>query len=150
VWFPNPLLPPPHGEYISPQRWHQLYANGIIISNISHRRFLQSFPPPPPSPGAVETHSFGSEVDAEVSNDGGHTFIPIMGSADVTVRMAYAGNDGETQLYDTEMLALNLALPGGIMLRESPTRASTGRTTVRLQPGGGYSIGSFFDVFTEI
>ena len=60
-WFPQLLLPPPHSEYISPQKWHQLYASGIIISNVTHRRFLQSFPPPPPG-GAPETHAFGSEV----------------------------------------------------------------------------------------
>jgi len=51
------------------------------------------------------------------------------------------------------MLALDLtASPGAVlMLRESPTRASLGKTTIQSQAsGGGYRIGSFFDVFTEI
>src|SRR5207248_1472856 len=117
-WFPQLLLPPPHSEYISPQKWHQLYASGIIISNVTHRRFLQSFPPPPPG-GAPETHAFGSEVAGEVSMDGGKTFTPFSGDANVVVRMSYAGNSGDTQLYDTEMLSLNLTGPGGLMIRES-------------------------------
>src|SRR5207247_1134427 len=52
----------------------------------------------------------------------------------------------------TEMLRLDISggtLPVGVMIRESPTRASTGKTTVR-PIEGGYMIGSFFDVFPEI
>jgi len=147
-WFPTPLLPPPQGEYISPQKWHQLYANGIIISNVSHRRFLQSFPAP--QPFTTETHSFGSEVAGQISMDGGQTFVPLKGSADVTVRVTHTGTAGGTQMYDTEMLALNLTTANGVMVRESPSKASLGKTTVTPNPGGGFAIGSFFDVFTEI
>ena len=60
---------------------------------------------------------------------------------------------GATQFFDTEMLALSISgggLPGGMMIRESPTKASLGRTTIRPDPGGGYRIGSFFDIFTEM
>ncbi|MEY2409114.1 MAG: hypothetical protein QOF48_1784 [Verrucomicrobiota bacterium] len=149
-WFPNPNLPPLQGEYVSPQRWHQLYANGIIISNVSHRRFLQSFPPP--ASGTTETHSFGSDVAGEVSLDGGHTFMPfvVMGTADVTVRITHAGTVGTTQTYDTEMLSMVLMTTNGLKLRESPSKASLGRTTVTPNPGGGFVIQSFFDVFTEL
>src|SRR5262249_4837746 len=40
-------------------------------------------------------------------------------------------------------------LPGGVMVRESPTKASLGRTSVRTT-ASDYRIGSFFDVFTEL
>jgi hypothetical protein len=40
-------------------------------------------------------------------------------------------------------------LPGGVMIRESPTRASNGGGSVLPVPGG-YMIDSFFDIFTEI
>ena len=40
-------------------------------------------------------------------------------------------------------------LPAGVSIRESPTRASTGKTTVRTATGG-YQIDSFFDIWTEI
>lgn len=60
---------------------------------------------------------------------------------------------GEPVLFDTEMLAMNLAggpLPPGVMIRESPTRPSLGRTTITDVGGGLYRIDSFFDVFTEL
>jgi hypothetical protein len=50
------------------------------------------------------------------------------------------------------MLQLNISggtLPPGVMIRESPTRASAGRHVVR-QVDGGYQITSFFDVFLEV
>jgi hypothetical protein len=148
VWFPQPLLPPQQGEYVSPERWHQLYANGIIISNASHRRFMQSFPPP--APGTTNTHTFGSAIEVEVSQDGGNTFSTVLMTANSTVRVGHAGTGGDgTHHFDTEMLALNLTGPG-FMIRESPTRRSTGQTTIRPASGGGHSIGSFFDIFTEV
>src|SRR5438477_10706248 len=51
------------------------------------------------------------------------------------------------------MLALNLSgnSPyGPFMIRESPTLASTGQTTITDIGGGLYHIDSFFDVFTEL
>ena len=57
-----------------------------------------------------------------------------------------------------EMLAFSCTIPAGgsgtpagssVMLRESPTRASTGRVRVCTCPDG-YMVSSFFDIFTEI
>jgi hypothetical protein len=42
------------------------------------------------------------------------------------------------------------SMPAGIRLRESPTLASTGQTTIRSNATGGFYVSSFFDVFTEI
>lgn len=59
--------------------------------------------------------------------------------------------DPSTRTFDTEMLQLDLmGLPPGMMIRESPTRASTGRTSLQGLPTPGYHIDSFFDVFTEL
>ena len=59
--------------------------------------------------------------------------------------------DGRS-FYDTEMLSLNLhgSSPiGPFMIRESPTRASTGRVTQQAL-GSDYPADSFFDIFFEI
>jgi hypothetical protein len=63
----------------------------------------------------------------------------------------------ELQVFDTEMLSLSIGGgggggggSGGFLLRESPTKRSTGQTTIRALPGGGYDVDSFFDVFTEL
>jgi hypothetical protein len=72
-----------------------------------------------------------------------------------TMRIAGTAPGGqEPRVFDMEVLELNLTgLLGGVepfMLRESPTLASTGQTTITLEPGGTYRIDSFFDVFTEL
>jgi hypothetical protein len=144
----SPNLPPPADEYISPEKWHALYANGIIISNASHKRFTQSQPPPPP--GQSQTHSFGSQVEMDVIMPG-QPPVHVMVPANVVVQVGSTTKDtGDTRFFDTEMLQLNLTgLPNGMMVRESPTKASLGRTSVRLS-GTQYRIGSFFDIFTEL
>jgi hypothetical protein len=149
--FPNPNLPPTNSAYISPRQWHALYANGIVVSNVIHRRFLQSYPPPPA--GGTNVHTFGSEIGLLVALVPNQPLRLASAPATVTVQVANRGigPNGE-QLYDTEMLALDMhggTLPSGVMIRESPSKASLGKTTV-LQSSTGFLITSFFDVFTEI
>jgi hypothetical protein len=151
--FPNNLLPVLAGQYVSPQQWHAYYANGIVITNVIHRRFTTAITPPPP--GFSTSHTFGSQVEMDVSTDGGlrysHMNAPATVSVQITCRL---GNDGVTEYYDTEMTQLSIAggeLPGGVMIRESPTKASLGRTTSSsVLTGGGYQTDSFFDIFTEV
>jgi hypothetical protein len=147
-------LPITNQPYVSPQQWHAAYANGIYISNVTHRGFTQGFPPPP-IPGGSNTENFGSTVDMQVSLDGGHTFQPASASMSVAVAVVHrpALSSGGMQVYDTEMLSLDMSggnLPGGVRIRESPTKQSLGRTSIRPDPQGGFRIGSFFDIFTEI
>ena len=147
---PTPNLPPPDGQYISPAKWHALYANGIIITNASHKRFLQSFPPPPP--GGSQVESTGSTVEGQVSMNGGASFSPFSAPAAMQVQVSSTMDAGNTRYFNTEMLALNISggsLPGGIMVRESPSKQSLGRTSVRTD-AADYKVSSFFDIFTEV
>jgi fluoride ion exporter CrcB/FEX len=150
--FTNNLLPALTGEYISPQQWHAYYANGIVITNVIHRQFTAAIPPP--LPGTTTSHTFGSQLEFDVSYDGGSTFTHATAPATVGVQItARLGDDGTTVYYDTEMQQLDIAggtLPGVVQIRESPSKASKGRTTSSGVPGGGYKMDSFFDVFTEI
>jgi hypothetical protein len=60
----------------------------------------------------------------------------------------------EPRVFDTEMLELNISgdfnPASHFLIRESPTLASTGKTTVEALPGGQFRIDSFFDIFTEM
>ncbi|PWU08968.1 MAG: hypothetical protein C5B50_28640, partial [Verrucomicrobia bacterium] len=150
---PNPNLPPLDGNYVSPARWHALYANGIIITNASHNRFTQTYPPPPP--GGGQTENFGSTVSGLISMNGGASFQPFSAPASVQVQVNSRSDEdnGATRYFDTEMLSLNLSggnLPGGVMVRESPSKASLGRTSVRTDSSNNYHVSSFFDIFTEV
>ena len=53
----------------------------------------------------------------------------------------------------TQLLQLDMSggsLPAGVDVRLSPTIPSTGTTTFAPNPGGGFMINSFFDIFTEL
>ena len=149
----SPNLPLQNSSYVSPAQWHAAYANGIYISNVTHRAFTQNYPPPPA--GATNNETFNSMVDLQVSMDGGKTFTSASVPMSCAVQVISRPNlsSGAAQVYDTEMLSLNLSggtLPGGIMVRESPSKASLGRTSIRPDPSGGYHVSSFFDIFTEV
>lgn len=147
---PTDCLPPPRtyaGEF------HALYAAGLVdLRDPIHSGFTSCEPPPPPVPGATTYETFSSVVDATVSISGGPP-TPVTAPATCTVAVTFAGMVGDTQLFDTEMLALDIAggtLPPGFLIRESPTYASPGATTIRPAPDGGFRMTSFFDVFTEL
>ena len=70
----------------------------------------------------------------------------------MTVRVTSTQDEGITRYFETEMEQLELSgptLPGGIMIRESPTRASPGRTSIRAN-GTDNDCDSFFDIFIEV
>ena len=112
---------------------------------------------PPPKRGDTVITAFACTVGGEVSSDDGATWVPFQGPGTCTMSVTnplFQENQtaGENPLYDTEMLALSVSLPGGVMVRESPTKASTGKTSVRftIKDDRPFAIDSFFDVFTEL
>jgi hypothetical protein len=88
-------------------------------------------------------------IDVDPQPTSPWTITPAGGKKFFRVR---SGQPGFT-FYDTEMLQLDISgigLPAGMMIRESPTLASTGKTAISPAAGGGFIIDSFFDVFTEL
>lgn len=145
----NPNVPPIDGKYVSPADWHANFAAGIVIKNVIHSGFTDSFPPPPPS--QYDTHSFGSRIDGMVSMDNGQNYQPFWATGNVTVRIASGTDSGNTRNFDTEMLQLDISggsLPPGVMIRESPTQTTPGQTSIT--SGDYYAIDSFFDVYIEL
>src|SRR5262249_37737481 len=140
------LLPPPNDVYISPALYHQLYQQGIVIKDIRHSFFTHS--QLPPQPGQTQVHQFDSQVDVQLSTDGGQTYHPARVPGAVTIE---ATGDGGGD-YDTETTQVDLAGGdfGSLRIRESPTLPSRGGTKIELQSDGTYRIHSFFDVFTEL
>ena len=153
---PRKVLPMPNGQYISPAAWHQLYANGIVIKDIRHKLFTQWMEPPPF--GASHTHTFDSQLDFQLSTDGGATFIAARAPATMTVQISDEREFQGRTTYETTVTQLDVAggdLPPGVMIRESPTKASMGGTSSLAGgggggAGGGAAISSFFDIFTEV
>jgi hypothetical protein len=106
-------------------------------------------PPFPPPVGPYHFDSF-FDVFSEISLPGG-TPETLSGQGHVQFTEVL----GATNTFDT-VLSLDLrespSLPvrGGVMVRESPSKASLGRTSVSLDTSGQYRISSFFDIFTEM
>jgi hypothetical protein len=152
IWvYPDPYLPPPNSEYLDKGGWFAFYASGIVISNVHQHSFTASVPPPPPGNSTV--HAFGSQVDMQISMDGGLTFSPATAPASATVLISSSQDSNTTRYFDTEMWELDISggsLPAGVMIRESPTRSSLGRISEKSLLTGDYGIESFFDIYTEV
>ncbi len=149
----NPGLPVtyPDGVYRTPDQVHADFHGpglAIVLTNIEHRPFA---PAQVHTNGPNEQEDFNSEMVGMVNVNGG-PFQPAQGTGPVTTEVfGKAGNT--TGTFNTEMLALNLSGTspfGPFMIRESPTLASTGQTSITDLGGGLYRIDSFFDVFTEL
>lgn len=131
------------------------FSNGVVIRVEATDCDDTADRTPPPAPAADITKVSAITMRfGKVSFDGGTTFTAATASGTQTVRTHGSGGGGSGGVvsYDTEMLQLDLSggtLPPGVMLRESPTRHSTGGT-VKRPVSGGYRISSFFDVFIEV
>ena len=113
-----------------------------------------------------EIETFGSALDAQLQATtvaGGNVLYtgPVHGEGGPGspnpggVKTIVFGKFGQTTgTFATEMLQLDLqgSVPGlgAFMIRESPTKQSTGQVTITQLPGGQFQIDSFFDVFTEL
>ncbi len=149
------VLPSPDAVLIRESPTLVTFPSGVAISDLRLSN---------PTGGASPSGSLGVAVDSffdieyEIDLGGGGGGGGATGTASGAMRAANIGSSGQDGYFDTEMLALSLVgLPGGLMIRESPSRPSMGQTAIRnLGPGGPgpvcdpCTIDSFFDVFTEL
>jgi hypothetical protein len=167
---PSSDLPPiiPEG-YLSPNDVHARYAGPaleVVLSMVEHQPFA-ALPPryencDPGTLNCDEHHQFESGLTAQVTVNGMGP-MTFQAQGPVTTVALDRGPLNDTGTFDTEMLSMMLTGLGPgpmgppVMIRESPTRASTGKTSIidigppgPGSPDNGYHIDSFFDVFTEI
>jgi hypothetical protein len=128
------------------------YPNDVMMQNMVMIRESPTGQALPGPGGGAHIDSF-FDIFIEVSTDGGGTWTgatgyPARSFFDIFVNHGGGGGGGAI-LYPMEVLSLDLSPMPGVQIRESPTRASDGMTTVRTVPGG-YMIDSFFDIFTEV
>jgi hypothetical protein len=152
----DPSLPPLGGAYLTPSQVHTTYGGGaltIVLSQIQHQPFAQPPPVriPDPSHPANELETFDSGVTGLVSVNGSPD-MPLTLTGPVQTEV-FGKTGNVTGTFNTEMLSMDLSGNTGfgpVMIRESPTLASTGQTTITDIGGGQYRIDSFFDIFTEL
>ena len=120
--------------------------NAVIVeqSNACH-----PFPPL----GASTLAMFDAVVDINLSSDGGSSYTTVAAPASLTAHVTTTNQIRNNKTIQTELLQMDVSggsLPAGVLLRESPTLASSGQAQSTDLGGGQFQISSFFDVFTEL
>jgi len=162
---------PPTGSYTTPRAQVTRYDNGILTRWYLHPIPPDPFPIPIPIPGPNPPclscppvdFDFTIPMHFQVSVNGGQDWMDVSAMSDVSVQVRQSRAIGATRFFDMEMDGLRVqpqpeapmgaagvGLPAGVRLRESPSRRSTGKTTLRKAPDGTFMIGSFFDIFTDL
>jgi len=121
-------------------------SSGVTLSRLEFGSPSYSISPPAVAslPALV---SFSASISVDLLGLGSD----LHPSAAAVARISANSRSGGGGDFDTEMLALDLAgLPGGALLRESPSRASIGYTVINDIGGGLFEVDSFFDIFTEL
>ena len=132
--FAHAWLPPPSGMLVEPAIFAPVPVGGIILSNLTLSGFPRSAAPP--APGTSFTLNTAPMAEFDWSLDGGATFTHGRAPAKLVLNIQDAGSGqfpGQ-ELYSLQLERLDISggdLPAGVMLRESPTRASTGQASVR-------------------
>lgn len=125
-------------------------ALGQVVLSHLHLSPNSGGAPPPDLGVTLPAVQFGGQARATISA-GGSPPQPVDFSCVGTMSMTCVGGGGGLGTFQTEMLQLDLiGSAPGVMIRESPTKQSLGSCTIAPDGGGGYRIGSFFDVFTEL
>lgn len=151
--LPEDCLPPANSAY-SGSANHHFAGVGVTadFSSLSLHGFSSCSAVPASVPSTSTTSSFTATMDYSLSVNGG---APTTGQspANATIHVTFNHLAAPTRFFDTEMLQLDISggnLPAGTFVRESPTMASTGQTTIQDLGGGTFRIDSFFDVFFEL
>ena len=140
------LLPSP--QYKEKEKEEIMYANGIVLKHLKLSNLDGRV-----SMATGMDYNVDSFFDVFLELDlgfGAHGYLAPHQQA--SVRFAGTGMLGS---FDAEILSMDIAgggLPMGVQIRESPTKASAGHSSVTplAGGGGGYMMDSFFDIFTEV
>lgn len=156
---PNPGLPPTPANpqqliygYTSEQlfEFHATYPGEVILSNPTHTAFRNITVT---TSGPDEMEQFGSTLSG-FAIIGGQT-IPVQFDGSVSVTsFGKAGQTTGTFINEMTSMLMTSSQPGfeNVQIRESPTLASMGQTTITDISGNGtfFHINSTFGVFTEL
>ena len=151
---------PPDGWYITDPGVTVTYTGPdleIVLEDLIHRPFVDRVDRQAVGNDEIETFDSLLTGIASIDLDGDGPSAPMEGipifltgpvQTRVTDRLLSTAG-----LFDAEIVSMSLSGDVGdamVLVRESPTEASTGRTEIVDLGGGLYHIESFFDVFTEL
>jgi len=135
---------------------HRFLGGSAELTCSSHGEFTGAVAPPS-TQGATVTSDYFATFEGQLIL--APPLVPetvthaLSLQARMVERITFAATQGAMRTFDTELLTFEWGgstAPAGVMVRESPSLASTGRTTITTLSGGQYRIESFYDVWLEI
>lgn len=148
-------LPPPGSAYHGTVAHRFLGGSAQLFCGV-HGGFTSAVAPPATQGSAATSDYFATFSGQLVLDPPAVTTsatYPLSIQVHMVERITLASTQGATRTFDTELVTFELGgptAPAGAMVRESPTLASTGSTTITDLSGGQYRIESFYDVWLEI
>jgi hypothetical protein len=108
---------------------------------------------PYPPVGTSADDTFDAHMSVRLSSDGGNTFPFYVGMAHMIARYTTVSDNGVNRNIDAEILSMDLSsptFPAGLLIRESPTLASTGPLASEIVQGGGRALHAHINLYTEM
>ncbi|MBA4312083.1 MAG: hypothetical protein C0417_05595 [Chlorobiaceae bacterium] len=147
--FPNNNFPP-EGAYITEPGVPVIWANGVLMKNLVQYGLRPTALPP--SSGGSQNYICAGSISLDLSFDQGGTWNTYYAEGADQFHLDYLKDSLSYNIHTGEVNSLYISsgtLPAGILIRESPTLQSVGRT-IWIPDGDGYKCDSFFDIFFEI
>jgi hypothetical protein len=147
--FPNNNFPP-EGAYTSSIGSSVLWANGVLMKNLVQYGLRPDALPPPS--GGSQNYICAGSISLDLSFDQGGTWNTYYAEGSDQFHLDYLKDSLSYNIHTGEVNSLNVSggtLPAVILIRESPSLQSVGRT-MWIPDGDGYKCDSFFDIFFEI
>jgi len=126
------------------------FVGGLTLDQMQFQGFAPCVAPPPAAPGPPIT-TIHNALFSGVTWIGGVPF-PFTAPVTCTIASQFSSAGGGIDFFETELVSLSLLgapLPGGVLVRESPTRPSEGWTTMRADAGGDRAT-SHMNVYLDI
>lgn len=135
---------------------HRFFDGSAELTCSSHGNFTDAVAPPALQGTTVTSDYFATFqgelvlspplVRATVTH-------PLSVQAHMVERITLSETRDATRTFDTELVTFELggsAMPDGVMVRESPSVGSTGRTTITSLSDDRYRVDAFYDVWLEM
>jgi len=146
---------PPAGTAYHGDSSHRFMGGSAVLTCSSHGTFTSSIEPPTTIDTARSDYfaTFVGQLVLEPPLVASPVTHPLSLQVHMAELITLAGTEGTTRTFDAELATFELGgttAPAGVMVRESPSVASTGRTTITALSGGGYHVETYYDVWLEL
>jgi hypothetical protein len=146
------FLPPAGAAYHGGT--HVFQGGEARLTCSSHGVFSGSVTPPR-APGTTSVVDYQATFRGELSLGpaADATTYSVAAPVHMAERLTFGEHRGDTQTLETEMIALEFrggGMPDGILVRESPSRPSSGRATITTLGRGRQRIEARYDVWLEL